>query len=156
MIKRILLLVVLGLFLGGVMIAAGGYKFIHGDGLCTLAVTKKEGSSSSTDTIRIGNTGGYGAMHAKIYVGPEISSYAGVGKADSAIIWLYTTFAGDNYLVDSAICPEFPCSLMISVDRGVGDTLLRDGIFMKYLIIDTCSDTTMNITYPVSWNLYLK
>ena len=119
-------------------------------------VANKTSSSATTDTLRIGNTGGYNTLHAKIYIAPEISADAAIGKDDSCIIWLYTTFAGDSYLADSTICTDLPCSLQTYIISTIGDTLLRDGIYMKYLLRDTCTDTIATVTYPVSWNLYLK
>lgn len=89
-------------------------------------------------------------------MGDVLSGYAGVGNDDSCWIWLYTTLGGNSYLIDSAVSGSLPCTLNVSVTEAIGDTLLRDELYLKYLIYDSLSDTVLTFQYPFYWNFLLK
>ena len=116
----------------------------------------KVSSSETTDSIYIGNTYGYGTMLSKIYVGEDNSPNTGVGVDDSLILWLYSVLAEDKLLLDSTCCAAFPGSLMVVADGASTDTLLREGLMVKYLIRDTCTDSNHTVEYPISWHILLK
>jgi len=135
--------------------------------LDTATVTANATSRSThTDTIPniVGLHGGQG--HAGGLYGTIIlkastdTGDGGIGKDDSAIVWLYTVFRdqstnGQYFLLDSAIMSALPGSLHVAIPRdsaGV-DTLFKDVISIVYYIGDSTSDTTFWPSYDMQIDL---
>jgi hypothetical protein len=121
----------------------------------TITANKTSKSRDSIDTY-IGNTYGYRTMHAKFMLSKEQSAYAGLGNSDSAWIHLYGVMGTDLYLIARDSNNALPCSLLVTLHSNVGDTIIRPGLMVRTKVTDTCTDTVMEVNYPISWDIHLK
>lgn len=124
----------------------------------TVTVARKTSVSVTTDSFYIegGQTWGFKTLQADIVLRNQLSAEAGLGVADSAIVWLYAVKGHENYRIDSARCTVIPCTLIVNLHSNVGDTVLHDYLMVKYYTYDTLTEKNMIITYPMTWDITLK
>jgi len=180
--KRLLFLMMIAIF-GLFLIAANGdYDKLVGNYYYYVTFDTGSGVGAADSTtfdslFRIPNwSAGYSTLHSRIIVGSPASSgdssngaskqITGVG--DSIIVCLKTgpEYADVNtelVTIDSLISITVPCTLITVLDATLGDTLIRDRIFIWYYMTDTLNDsvpgtatTFLTAKYPIRYDITLK
>jgi hypothetical protein len=102
-----------------------------------------------------------GGLYMTVILKPSADTGdGGIGKDDSAVIWVYTVFddqstTGQYFLLDSSVSEGLPDTLRISIPRdsaGV-DTLFKDWLAIVYRLDDSTTDTTFWPSYDVQIDL---
>ena len=118
---------------------------------------------------------GYSTLHATIIAAPRTqvtTTSMLTGLDDSIWLWLYTSVgmtqadsaSGDLKLIDSTVSTTIPCTLKTTLHSNVGDTLLRDFLYIRWQMYDSLSDTVDGTTepnivtakYPIRYDITLK
>jgi hypothetical protein len=113
--------------------------------------------STKTDTIGLGVTGGFRTLTGRIIMRPGRSGKAGFGLSDTASIWLETySETGLINILDSVHAGQAPCTLDVVINRTRGDTLLYPYLRIRAYVEDSTTDTTVDVVYPIWFDLTLK
>lgn len=157
--KRIIVLIVLMLAVTAWADPRFNHKQIQGNQTLTVATDSTGDSTYASGSANLVDNSleGFKGMMAKIVLRGPISAYAGIGNQDSGWIWLRTYFAGDTFLLDSAVANSIPVTLRYELPAAAGtDTLLKDYLIVDWAIFDSLGDTTLAVKYDISWDINLK
>lgn len=126
------------------------YKAIH-------EIDTLSDSTKVTDTVNVHVIQEYyrGVTGYVIIDGSPTPSLQGVGLDDSGSISVRTVNGLVSNEVASADCANLPCTCLVS-SANTGDTLFKNDWEVVYSIIDTASDSSFNVTWPVKIQLNWK
>ena len=172
--KRLLLVLVLSLVAvtvgaadGEFMRLSGSYEYnIEFD---TLSDTASGDGDTEVDSIfRLHKKiMGFNTLHARIIGGVALSGSSQItGLADTLTLQLWTGMDGwgttDLVRVDSvSLRTALPCTLDVVLHSNVGDTLLRDYLFIQWTYGDSLTeledtDTPVTAKFPIRYEITLK
>lgn len=134
-----------------------GVAFVvyYGDGKTDTGTVVENATSYSSirDTFGI-PTKPEQALWGWVVLEASPNTQQGYGLADSGLLWLYATSAGERHLLDSSIKASLPCSLRVSHPDAAGsDTLFKEGLVIDAYVTDSTSDTTMSAIHKLIWYL---
>lgn len=120
----------------------------------SLGTANTNSSSTRQDTIAIGNTFFSDWKAEGMYLVCSLLASSdtvhGIGKSDSAHLWVYYTFDQADYILADSAIGAIPLELRIPVPAAAGtDTVFKEGLSLVYWITDTASDTNMWIDYDI-------
>lgn len=115
-----------------------------------------EGVSTVTDSIYIGNSEGFTTMHAKIIVDAATGD-ASLGTDDSTKLLVRSGGPGGAWTIDSMSNTTVPMTSQFVIRHSNGDSTLGGEIYLKYLYMDTISDTNgIELPFDIHWDILLK
>jgi hypothetical protein len=135
-----------------------GYEFsIVPDSLMdtTLVTANVNAWSQSVDTLQICNLLARNShaigLYAKLIFKASTDTLNGIGASDSVVQYLYTSFDGEFFLLDSSVSEGLPDTLRLSIpaDSAGVDTLLKEALWVVYRIKDSTSDTAKGVAYDL-------
>jgi hypothetical protein len=144
------------LLLACVAVAGDWYHSIKNTETVSVTSDDQGDSTRTSGTFDIGPTYGANALKGRIiFWGPKVA-YAGLGGDDTTFVWLYSMFAGEAALVDSALNEGSACTLDVRVLPAVGDSLLGTGLRIGWELYDSCGDTAVTREYDIKYEILLK
>lgn len=149
--------IVLALLVMSTSVLGANNYVVHQGNTDVSVVTDGGGDSTRTSGyVGIGPTYGARTLKAKITLGNNNEGKTGMGLQDSGWIWLYSVFAGDEVLCDSAVANSLPVTLNVRIIQAIGDTLLGRYLTLKWEIYDSLGDDASTVTFPIRWEILLK
>lgn len=161
--KRIVGLLLLGVCL--FMMGAGEYRTYNDDRqivINTDTTSATGGDSTRYDsTFYVGPTYGFKSLKARLILNKGASQHGtgsgNSGEDDSGWVWLYSHFDGVLTLLDSVVKADIPCTLITWLADDVGDSVLGDGLAIKWEIYDSIGDTLgVNLIGKNNYSLHYK
>jgi hypothetical protein len=123
--------------------------------------------STLTDSAVIQDTFGVSPMigdptwksvWGEVILAASANSARGYGLTDSGWIWLYTSYGGDFFLVDSGVKEGLPCTLKVAHTSSTAgaDTLWKQDLKLVIKVYDSVGDTVMTSDHDVDYHFILK
>ena len=137
-------------------------------GARTYVVTSDSGNDSThaESTFALAPLDGATSLRYRIWAKKPVfdsdSTKTGLFYDDSVKLWLYSTFETTEILLDSIVQVGYPCSLRgiipaFDTDGGsIGDTALLDHLRIRWAMWDSTSDTIVDVTHFVEYEILTK
>jgi len=100
------------------------------------------------------------SMTGMIIIEPSGEDTLGYGLSDSGYVYLRTRLGASEYTIGQDSAAELPCTLYVAISELVGDTLLKEALFVDWVIQDSLShvdaEGLTTFTHRVIWNFIVR